>query len=496
MISIDSNINKAKNWQLLCFAANNGSNVIGYTLVIVKYFAIFTELALGINPFIIGIIIFVMRLMDGLIAPFIGNLLDKTDTRIGRFRPYIIVGNALTVVSMFLIFFTNPEWNYGFKLIWVIIFNFLFTVGFTMQTGVTKSGLAIMTNDPKQRPLYGIFDSIFAGIGGGLLPFAVGIFAAHYIREFAEPMVWRWVVIIFCPLSIIFAITAYIGMREKDQKEFYNKSDNYQLNMIDVFRLLKTNKPIRMLILAAATDKLAYALRMLTSVYFFTYIFLNQKFDSNFALYSGIPMAIVLFWGLSVARTKGMKKIFTDATVVSTIFVLAITLLMPFLVPQGGIIEGQITAGMIIIYVLFCLQMAVANLSGALVQPMISDCTDYELLTSGRFVPGMMGSLFSFADKAVSSFAGLILAVSMALAGFGFSGNLKNLEIVDNGVTYIGEEAVRLIKGSANFYWAMLFCVLIVPLIGHICSLYAMKGYELSAKRMEEIQLAISKVKE
>jgi len=483
-------INRSKNWQLVFFAANNGSNIIGYTLVIVKYFAVFTELALGINPFVIGIVIFIMRLLDGLVAPFIGNLMDKTDIKIGRFRPYIVLGNLLTVVSILCIFFCSPSWSYAVKFMCVIFFNFVFTIGFTMQSGITKSGLAIMTNDPKQRPLYGIFDSLMSSLGGGLLPFVVGMLVAKYQAGFAEPWVWRITVLIFCPASVILSVLAYIGMKEKDVKENYNKSNNEKLRLRDVFKLFISNKPIRMLIIAASTDKLAYALRTLTSVYLFTYIFLNQKLDSNLALYSAVPVGLIVFLGLGRARNKGMKKVFTDATYISTILITSVIILMPILVPQGSLINNVNTT---VVYVLFIVQMAFAGLSSSLVQPMISDCTDYELLTSGRFVPGMMGSLFSFMDKAVSSLAGLILAFSMALAGFGFSGNLSNLEIVENGITFIGEDAVNIIKSSPNFYWAMVFCVLIMPLFGHICSILAMKGYELSADKMKDIQKELAK---
>ena len=51
--------------------------------------------------------------------------------------------------------------------------------------------------------------------------------------------------------------------------------------------------------------------------------------------------------------------------------------------------------------------------------PMIADCTDYEMYRSGRFVPGMMGTMFSFIDKIISSFSAMIQGFALTLAGVG-----------------------------------------------------------------------------
>ena len=105
---------------------------------------------------------------------------------------------------------------------------------------------------------------------------------------------------------------------------------------------------------------------------------------------------------------------------------------------------------------------------------MIADVTDYELYRSGKFIPGMMGTLFSFIDKFVSSLSTMIVVFALAYAGVG------NSIIAPN--TFI----------SSEFNSVILFVYCIIPIFGYIASLIAMKYYELSSTKMEEIQKTLN----
>ena len=105
---------------------------------------------------------------------------------------------------------------------------------------------------------------------------------------------------------------------------------------------------------------------------------------------------------------------------------------------------------------------------------MIADVTDYELYRSGKFIPGMMGTLFSFIDKFVSSLSTMIVGFALAYAGVG------NSVIAPN--TFI----------SSQFNSAVLFVYCIIPIFGYIASLIAMKYYELNSVKMAEIQKTLN----
>ena len=109
---------------------------------------------------------------------------------------------------------------------------------------------------------------------------------------------------------------------------------------------------------------------------------------------------------------------------------------------------------------------------------MIADCTDYEMYRSGRFVSGMMGTMFSFIDKIISSFSAMIQGFALTLAGVG------NVVIKPN-------EPV-----NSTFNMAIMVCFCIVPILGHIATIIAMRWYNLDKVKMAEIQDELENRKE
>ena len=109
--------------------------------------------------------------------------------------------------------------------------------------------------------------------------------------------------------------------------------------------------------------------------------------------------------------------------------------------------------------------------------PMVADCSDYETYRSGRYVPGIMGTLFSLVDKLVSALGSTIVGVALAVIGIS--------TLPDASTPYApGMKGVVLI----------LFCI--IPMLAWLATLWAMKGYTLTGERMKEIQTINSARKE
>jgi len=102
--------------------------------------------------------------------------------------------------------------------------------------------------------------------------------------------------------------------------------------------------------------------------------------------------------------------------------------------------------------------------------PMVADCSDYETFRSGKYVPGIMGTLFSLVDKLVSSLGSTIVGIAVGFIGF-------TQALPDASAVYVpGMKTVVIV----------LFCI--VPMLAWIATLAAMKGYTLTGPRMKEIQ--------
>jgi Na+/melibiose symporter-like transporter len=100
--------------------------------------------------------------------------------------------------------------------------------------------------------------------------------------------------------------------------------------------------------------------------------------------------------------------------------------------------------------------------------PMVADCADYETYRSGKFIPGIMGTLFSLVDKLVSSLSATVVSIALLFIG----------------VHDLPTKATPYVEGM-NWVVIALFCI--VPMVAWALTLWAMKGYSLDGHRVKVI---------
>ena len=110
--------------------------------------------------------------------------------------------------------------------------------------------------------------------------------------------------------------------------------------------------------------------------------------------------------------------------------------------------------------------------------PMVADCSDYETYRSGKYIPGIMGTLFSLVDKLVSSLAQTLVAFLFLLFA-----HLP--ELPTDATPYSGGIKTAVI---------VMFCI--IPMLAWAATLWAMSGYSLTGAKMKEIQAVNSARKE
>lgn len=117
-------------------------------------------------------------------------------------------------------------------------------------------------------------------------------------------------------------------------------------------------------------------------------------------------------------------------------------------------------------------------ITSSIIPPMIADVTDYEASRSGKYIPGMVGTLFSFMDKMISSFGPLLVGVGFAAIGFAD-------KFPDLNTPY----STSLLIIAVIFYYGL-------ELIGALFNIGAMKFYELTPEKMKSIEETIYKMRE
>ncbi|WP_085993645.1 MFS transporter [Oceanobacillus senegalensis] len=467
----------AKLWQIGFFALNNtATNMYMFILGFVSYYA--TGIA-GLAVVVVSTVLTAMRAFDGITDPIIGFVIDKTESRFGKFRPMMILGNVILASSIILMYSITHNLPESLQLIFFIASYALYVIGYSFQTACTKGAQTVLTNHPKQRPLFAVFDGVY-----NALIFTGGqIFVASYLVNkhggftmslFIELNGYGII------LSGIFTFLAVLGIWAKDRKEFFGLAEmTEKIRFRDFWPVIKENRPLQMLVLAASSDKLSFSVmnHAVVAVMLFGILLGDYELSGQISaiiLVPGILTTIIAVW---YARKTDLKKSLIMSTWIGIIsFSLLMVLLL--MIDPTTISLSNFGLTTLIFIILYAIGRGFGTNSGAIVIPMIADVSDYETYKTGRYVPGMMGTLFSFVDKLISSAAPALIGFSVALIGY-------RSEFPEIGETL-----------TPSLYGMTLFLAFGVPILGWIVTLIAMKFYKLDKKKMEGIQEAIAEIKQ
>ena len=470
-------LNRAKMYQLVLFPMNNGATNVYYILTM-NFIAYYANGVLGLLLAFATTMVTLMRAGDAFIDPIIGAIMDRTSTKWGKFRPFMVIGNLIMIVSSILLYFGTriiSEDMMWLRYLCFILFYALNMVGYTFQTSVTRSGQTCLTNDPKQRPLFTIFNTIASLIGMGLVQFLAPIVTGGNYRteEFFNIMIPLAMIV-----SAIMTALAVIGIAEKDRPEFFGlggEGGKEKVKIKEYVAILKANKELQRLMIAGAGCKLAFSIATNMTV-------LAMLYGAMMGDYKGLylPMMIVgyifsiPFFLLTVKTSQkhGQKASlvrYTMLALVMYIGVLVLLLLWKQGVPAFNLSLRSINVYTVLFVIFFGVGYGAYYATADMPIPMVADCSDYETYRSGQYVPGIMGTLFSLVDKLVSSLGSTIVGAAVAMIGI--------QTLPDSKTPYsFGMHGVVLI----------LFCI--VPMIAWLATLWAMKGYTLTGARMKEIQ--------
>ena len=277
-------------------------------------------------------------------------------------------------------------------------------------------------------------------------------------------------------VSAVLTLLAVIGIWEKDRPEYFGVGNQQEkVKLKEYVAILKANKELQRLMVAGAGCKLAFSIATNMTV-------LCMLYGAMMGNYSGLylPMMIVgyvfsvPFFLLTVRTSQkhGQKASlvrYTKLALIMYVGVLALLLLWKQGNPAFNLSLSSINIYSILFIIFFGIGYGAYYATADMPIPMVADCSDYETYRSGRYIPGIMGTLFSLVDKLVSSLGSTIVGAAVAMIG---------IQTLPDGDTPYAAGMHGVV--------VVLFCV--VPMLAWIATLIAMKGYSLTGERMKEIQ--------
>ncbi|HKM96281.1 MAG TPA: MFS transporter [Buttiauxella sp.] len=426
-----------------------GCNIIfGAIMLFVNYF--YTDI-FGLAPALVGVMLLSIRVIDAITDPIMGAIADRTQSRWGRFRPWILWMAAPFAFFSYLMF-TTPDWAYSSKVIYAFVTYFLLSLTYTAINIPYCSLGSVITNDPKERVACQSYRFVMVGIATlilslSLLPmvdwFGGGDKAKGYQMAMGVLAVLGMFMFLFC----------FSTVRER-VRPAVPSNDDLKSDLKDVW---KNDQWVRILLLTLCNVCPGF-IRMAATMYYVTWV-MGQS--TSFA---------TLFISLGVVGMMGgsmLAKVLTDRFCKLKVFFWTNIVLAIF---SSGFYFLDPHATTLIVVMYFLLNI-LHQIPSPLHWSLMADVDDYGEWKTGKRITGISfsGNLF---------FLKLGLAIAGAMVGF-----LLSWYGYDAGAK---EQSAESINGIV-----MLFTI--IPGVGYLITAGVVRLLKVDSETMRRIQADLEK---
>ena len=421
---------------------DTASNIVFQTVM--TFLAFFYTDIFGISPAIVGTLFLVVRIFDAVTDPLMGALTDRTTSKYGKFRPYLL-WLALPFGIISVLAFTTPELSESGKIIYAFVTYGLLMAAYT-AINIPYSALGgVLTADPKERVSIQSYRFVCAMIGG-LLVTAFTLPLVELLGNGDQAKGYQLTIGAMSILGVILFLLCFLGTKERVAPPVEQKS-----SIKNDMQSLWKNDQWRILCIAAFFLLTGLVLRSTLAIYYVKYFLGREDLITMFVTLGSI--GAILGCTLSQFVAKRMCKI------------------KAYIYLQ--LIAGSIAASSVFIkadqlelaFIMFFLWSFFLQIATPLLWAKMADTVDYGQWKTGIRITGLVYSSVVFFIK-------MGLAVGGAIAGW--------------LLAYYGYQAdVVQSKETLN---GLLLSFTIYPAIGSLIVAFIMRWYTLDNEKVEHIQ--------
>lgn len=443
------------------------------------YLPFFYSNVFGLSLVDAGVLVLVTRIWDAVSDPMMGIIADRTGSRWGKYRPYLLFVAPLFSIAGILLF-TTPDWEYGAKLAYAYVTYILMMTVYTAINVPYGALLGVMTDDPQEKTVYSSFRMFFA-YGGSFVALAVWEPLVAYFKTAHFPFsnsqisistaeAWQHAMMVTAVVCLLLFLGCFALTRERLKT----------VSTVSVgrdFKSLLSNSPWWLLIGSALCFNLFCTVRGATVAYYFadvigfdaTLDFQLSTFNFQLLFYAGLFLSIGevanmvgVAMTVSLARRFGKKSTFVGVN--TALVVLSVLFFFIPVSPVG-------------FWLMLLMQVLISILTGVmspLVWSMYADVSDYAELRYHTASTGLIFSSSSMAQKFGGAIGGA--AVLWLLSSCGYLPRTDE-QLAAQALVHQPDSALLCLRYLMSF----------IPAAVALIAIFVCHFYPLTTERVREI---------
>ncbi|QLE86035.1 MFS transporter [Shewanella sp. Scap07] len=425
---------------------DTASNIIFQTVMM--FLLIYYTDVVGLAPEAVGTMFLIVRIFDAVTDPIMGNIADRTRSKWGQFRPFLL-WLALPFGLISVLAFTTPDLADDQKLIYAFV---TYTLLMLVYTAINIPYCALggaLTANPKERVSVQSYRFVLAMLGGVFVAsctmplvewFGSGDKAKGYQLTMAAMSV----------VGVLFFLVCFAGTKERVRVPSEHKH-----NFIDGLKLLWQNDQARLLCLAGLFLLTGQVLKITLAVYYVKYILVREDLITPFMTIGMVGSML----GCAFSQTLAKYVCKIKAYISLQLLAVAVCALAIFIAPDQTLLACAA----------FFIWKFLLDMATPLLWAMMADTIDYGEWKIGIRLSGMVYSTVIFFIK-------LGIALGGALAGW--------------ALAYYGYQADT--TQTAETQQGILYSFTLFPALGSLIAALIMTRYTLTSSKIEQIHLAFN----
>ena len=413
-----------------------GCNII-YTAMTGFLLLYYTDYA-GVSAAAVGVIMLISRVFDGVSDLIMGNIVDRTHSRSGKARPWILRMCIPFALAGVLLFSVPASWAANAKLIYVFItYNLVSTVIYT-AINVPYSALnALMTQDPYERSVLSIFRNLLATAGS----LFINTFTLKLVEFFGDnAAAWSKTFGVFGLIATILFLINFAGCRER-VKPATKGGEVKNVPVKDGFVSLMKNKYWIIVTVMLALIFISMALYGGATVYFAKTVLGDKNLVAPIGNAVYVAQIVTMFIVAFFVKKMGKRNVM----IIGCVLNIAGFALMLFTTNYALIIACSVLRGV------------ASACMGATMWAMVSDTIDYGEWKTGNRTEGLVNSACSFGYKIGNGLGSAILGWIISFGG------------------YVDTAAVP----STQAVFSVKLAFAIIPIVIYVVIIVLLQGYKL-----------------